>query len=240
MNLLVVGAGAVGRWFAREVGQSVAFTDRDPDVAAAAADEVGGRAVSLTSAEEFDLVCLAVPISATTEAIARHADTAGKAMIDCSGVMGAPLAAMADHAPELERASLHPLFAPEQAPGRVAVVREADGPTVDQALDALGRNHDLFETTAEAHDAAMSTVQAKVHAAILAYGLAAEPVPDQFHTPVSEALDRLVDRVTAGNPQTYREIQDSFPGADDVADAARELAEADGDGFEQLYRDASR
>jgi prephenate dehydrogenase len=36
----------------------------------------------------------------------------------------------------------------------------------------------------------------------------------------------------------YREIQESFEGADAVADAARRIADADGDAFERLYEEA--
>lgn len=240
MELLVVGAGDVGRWFAGAVDTTVAFTDLDSATAEAAAAGHGGRAVPIDTDERFTAVCLAVPISVVADAIEIHADRATEAILDCSGVMQEPLAAMRTHAPGLERVSLHPLFAPEHAPGRVAAVRDADGPVVDRLLDRLGREHDLFETTPAAHDEAMSTVQARAHTAILAYALAADEVPDRFHTPVSETLTDLVDRVTAGDPQVYAEIQAAFSGAEDVADAADRLAAADTETFEQLYRDANR
>lgn len=240
MDLLVVGAGAVGRWFARSVDASVAFADRDPDAADAAARETEGRVVPLDTDEQFDAVCLAVPISATPAAVAEHAPKARAAVLDCAGVMGDPLAAMREHAPDLSRASLHPLFAPEHAPGRVAVVRDAEGPVLDALLADLSADHDLFDTTATEHDEAMRTVQARAHTAILAYALAAEEVPDPFHTPVSEALSDLVERVTGNEPQVYAEIQETFDGAEDVAAAAERIAAADREAFEALYRDAGR
>jgi len=238
MDLLVVGAGDAGRWFAAAVDASVAFADVDPDAADAAADALGGRAVPLDGDERFDAVCLAVPISAAEAAIAEHAPRARETVLDCTGVMGAPLAAMREHAPDRSRASLHPLFAPEHAPGRVAVVRDAEGPVLEALLSGLARDHDLFDTTAAEHDEAMRTVQARAHTAILAYALAAEEVPDPFHTPVSEALTDLVERVTDGEPQVYAEIQSAFDGAEDVAAAAERIAEADPETFERLYRDA--
>lgn len=240
MDVLVVGAGAVGRWFGATVDGSVAYADRERDIAGRAAEATGGRAVSLDTDDRFDVVCVAVPISATTAAIEAHAPSATRAILDCAGVMAEPLAAMREHAPALERASLHPLFAPKHAPGRVAVVRDTDGAALDAIVDAVASDHDVFETTAEEHDRAMSTIQARTHAAVLAYGLAAEPVADRFHTPVSERLTAIVDRVTDGNPATYAEIQATFEGADDVADAARRIAEADEETFRTLYRDAGR
>ena len=135
MKLLVVGAGTMGRWFGGTVAAElaadteIAFADADPDAATAAADALGGRTIALDANEQFDGVCLAVPISAIEESIATHAAKAERALIDVTGVMADPVAAMAEHAPDRERVSFHPLFAPENAPGTVAVVADAPGPT---------------------------------------------------------------------------------------------------------------
>jgi len=239
MEMLVVGAGEMGRWIARTVGTAVAFADVDEGAARAAAEAVGGRPVPTDTGETFDVVCLAVPMSTVTEAVAAYAPNADRGVIDVSGVMEAPLAAMRTHLPERERASLHPLFAPDNAPGNVAVVADAPGPAVESVLDSLrAAGNDLFETTAAEHDEAMETVQAGAHAAVLAYALAAADVRDEFATPVSSTLDDLVETVTDGSPQVYREIQEIFPGADRVADAAASVAEADGAEFDALYRAA--
>jgi prephenate dehydrogenase len=245
MEVLVVGSGAMGRWAGRTLASAraptfdIAFADRDPTAAGDAADAVGGRAVALDTAETFDVVCLAVPISAVTEAVAAHADRASRAMVDVTGVMADPVAAMRDHLPDRERVSLHPLFAPENAPGNVAVVRDAPGPVTDDVLDSVAAaGNRTFETDPEEHDTAMETVQAGAHTAILAYALSAADVREEFATPVSRELSDLVGTVTGGTPRVYREIQDSFEGADAVADAARRIADADGDAFDRLYEEA--
>jgi len=241
MEVLVVGSGAMGRWAGRTLASTfdVAYADRDPAAASDAADAAGGRAVALDTAETFDAVCLAVPISAAAAAVATHADRASRAMVDVTGVMADPVAAMRDHLPDCERMSLHPLFAPENTPGTVAVVRDAPGPVTDDVLDAVAAagNH-TFETDPEEHDAAMETVQASAHTAIMAYALSAADVREEFATPVSRELADLVETVTGGTPRVYREIQESFEGADAVADAARRIANADGDAFERLYEEA--
>jgi len=219
----------------------VAFADLDADAAAAAADAVGERRVSPDTDEQFDVVCVAVPMSAAEDAIAEHAGRATEAIVDVTGEMAGPVEAMAEHAPDLERASLHPLFAPENAPGNVAVVRDAAGQTTDAVLDAIAAaGNEVFETTPEEHDEAMATVQAGAHTAVLAYALAAEDVPERFQTPISSGLLDLVEQVTGANPRVYGEIQSTFDGAETVAAAARRIADADDQAFDELYREAGR
>jgi prephenate dehydrogenase len=245
MNVLVVGAGEMGTWFARtlrdQTDASLAFADRDSERARVAADSVGGRAVPATTDDRFDLVAIAVPIPTVDAAIEEWADHATRAMVDVSGVMTPAIEAMAEAVPERERVSFHPLFAADKAPGNVAVVADAPGPVTDEVRAALARaGNDCFETTAAEHDEAMETVQARVHAAVLAFGLAAEDVPEGFQTPVSGALFDVLDRVTGSDPRVYADIQAAFDGADDVAEAARDIAAADADQFAELYRRAAR
>lgn len=242
MDVLVVGAGTMGRWFARVVDAEVFVTDVDPETAARTAAAVGARTAPLEGDGDagYDAVCVAVPISAGPESIATQAPRAERAVLDVTGVMEPAVEAMCEHAPDKERVSLHPLFSPENAPGTVAVVADAPGPVTDDVLDSiLEGGNTLFETTPETHDTAMETVQARAHAAVLAFGLAAEEVPQEFHTAVSGPLAELVEQVTTGNPGVYAEIQAAFDGADDVAEAARRVADADEETFRALYRDAA-
>lgn len=242
MEALIVGAGAMGRWFADAFDAPVAFLDVDPEAAAdAAASRSPARVVDRDTEESFEAVCIAVPMTVASEAIAEHAHRATAAVLDLTGAMRDPIAAMAAHAPALERASLHPLFAPENAPGRIAVVVDADGPVTDDLLETLaGQGNTLVKTTPHEHDRAMRTIQARTHAAILAFALAADDVPREFGTPVFDGLQDLVAEVTGGTPRVYADIQATFDGAEDVAEAARDLADADHETFERLYRDAGR
>jgi prephenate dehydrogenase len=247
MDVLVVGSGTMGRWFGACLAPDhhIAFADTDPDAAADAGNELGPAAdtAPLDGDDRYDVVCLAVPISAVTAAIADHAPRAERAVLDVSGVMEAPVRAMREAAPDVERASLHPLFAPSNEPGNVALVVEDGGPAVKAVHEAVAaRDNHVFETTAEEHDRAMSTVQARAHAAVLAYALAREDVREEFHTPLSGPLTELVEQVTDNRPRVYAEIQESFPGADAVAEAARHVAEAaeDPEAFADLYAEVSR
>lgn len=256
MDVLIVGAGSMGRWFggvcrdadlpgslegtAGDAGLALFYADRDPAVAAGAAAEVDGEAIDSFDRsgvpDSFDVVCIAVPIPAVREAIAAHAHRARHAILDLSGTMADPVEALSTHAGGVEWCSLHPLFAPANEPGNVPVVVGEDGP-VTAALrgELASRGNHVFETTPEEHDAAMGTVQARAHAAILAYGLASDPVPDRFGTAVSRELDALVEQVGGGDPRVYADIQEAFDGSSAVAEAAQQLAEADHERFLELY-----
>lgn len=241
-----MGAGEIGRWIADTVSAdespvdaTVAFADRDPDVARDAAGSRDATAVPADGDTAHDAVCLAVPMSAVPAAVEAYAPRAERAILDVSGEMTEAVAAMREHASGLERASFHPLFAPPRVPGNVACVVDESGPVVEgiaAAIEAGG--NEVFETTPAEHDRAMETVQAGAHAAVLAWRLAGDDVREEFHTPVSAALSEVADTVTEGAPAVYAEIQRAFDGADDVADAAREIADADPEAFADLYEAA--
>jgi prephenate dehydrogenase len=243
MQLLVVGAGEMGRWFARHSGaDAVAFADRDPDAAREAASALGtdaASAVDLDADASFDVVCVAVPMSATPEVIADHADSATEAVVDVSGEMRDSVAALRTHAEGRERASFHPLFSAANAPGNVPVVIDRGGPAIDRIRESLSSaGNDVFETTVEAHDRAMETVQSRAHTAVLAYALAAEEVDPRFHTSLSGPLAELVEQLTGNTPEVYAEIQARFEGSASVAEAAALLDDADGEAFVELYEAA--
>jgi prephenate dehydrogenase len=243
MQLLVVGAGEMGRWFARHSGpDAIAFTDREPETARAAATTIeSARAVPLDTDEAFDVVCVAVPMSAVPGAIAEHAHRATEAVVDVSGEMRDSVAALRSHAEGRERASFHPLFSASNAPGNVPVVVDRGGKTIDRIRESLaGAGNDVFETTPSAHDRAMETVQAKAHTAVLAYALAADDVDPRFHTSLSGPLSELVDGVVGNTPEVYAEIQARFDGGTSVAEAAARIAEADREAFLELYEEAGK
>jgi prephenate dehydrogenase len=249
MDVLVVGAGDVGRWVAEAADATVAFADVDRGRADAAADAVGGRAraVPLDGEATFDVVAVAVPLGVAADAVERHAPRAERAVVDFTGEMAGPLAAMAEAAPDAERASFHPLFAPEHAPGRVAVSEGQTGPATEQVrawLAAAG--NELVGVAADTHDDAMATIQGRAHAAVLAFALAADDVPAELATPVYETLDALAERVTGGNARVYGDIQAAFGGAEEVAAAVDRVADAlggggeDAEAFAEVYEDAGR
>ncbi|MFC7232816.1 prephenate dehydrogenase/arogenate dehydrogenase family protein [Saliphagus sp. GCM10025308] len=246
MEVLIVGAGAMGTWFGEAIADdpsvdaTLAFADVDENAAERAAETVGGTTADLEGTTTYDAVCVAVPMGRVEASIERHARRAERAVLDVTGVMTTPLEAMAAYADDLERVSLHPLFAPERAPGSIATVRAREGPVTDSLLSALeSAGNRLVETTPEEHDQAMESVQAAAHAAILSFALAAERVPEGFQTPIYDDLERLATYVTGGSSRVYADVQRTFDGADAVAEAARAIADADGEAFESLYDEAA-
>lgn len=261
MRLLVVGAGEMGRWVADTATAApdafdgdvtVVFADADTETAADAAASrdatVYDPDTDTHSDPRFDAVCLAVPIPVVESAIREWAPAVDSAVFDVAGVMKAPLAAMREvavdsHSTVTEYGSFHPLFAPPRSPGAVAFAPGEDGPLLSEFREAIAAaGNDVFETTPTEHDTAMETVQSGAHAAVLAYGLVAAEADlrEEFHTPVSRRLERLVGTVTEGSPDVYADIQLAFDGADAVADAARQVADAsdDREAFRQLYHEA--
>lgn len=244
MRVLVVGAGTMGRWLGGIVDATVAFADADPaaaDHAAAAVDDA--ETAPLDPGEDgttYDLVCVAVPMTVAADAVETHAGRADRAVVDVTGQMAAPVAAMREHAPGLERLSLHPLFAPENAPGSIAAVHDERGPVTDALRESLAAaGNDVFDTTVAEHDDAMASVQAATHAAILAWQLATEDVRDEFHTPLSRELADLATHVTSQDPRVYADIAARYAtGRTALADAAERLGTADRDAFLDAFDDA--
>lgn len=228
MNLLIVGAGTMGQWLGtavQSVFDEIAFIDEQKAVAREAADNVNARAIDHRPGERFSAVGVAVPIPTVEVAIETHVEFAETAIFDVAGVMNPPASAMAEHAPELEHISLHPLFAPDSEPGRIAVNSAAPGPVTTRVLAVLAeRGNTLIETTPEEHDDAMTTIQGAVHAALFSYALAVDRVPAELHTPLSETMVELARRLTAGDPDVYADIQATFGGASLVATAANQFA----------------
>lgn len=239
MDALIVGAGAVGRWFGGLLDGPVAFADADRETAASAAAAQDGTVADLSGTDTYDVVVIAVPMRVATEVIRAQAGRAERALVDLTGSMVDPLETMADAEPDLERASFHPLFAPEHAPGRVAKSLGNGGPAIDTVTRALrAAGNTVVPVEPSVHDDAMRTVQGRVHAAVLAFGLAADPVPEELATPVYEELQALRERVTGGTPGVYADIQETFDGVEDLQAAIDRLAEADRAEFEALYHDA--
>ncbi|MDZ7850612.1 MAG: prephenate dehydrogenase/arogenate dehydrogenase family protein [Halodesulfurarchaeum sp.] len=240
MDVLIVGSGDVGRWFGSLWDDPVAFADAERAVAERAAGDVANAAVAdLAGSDSFDVVAVAVPMRVAETVIADQADRAERALVDFTGSMTEPLETMAEAAPDLEQVSFHPLFAPEHAPGRVAKSVGTPGPTVDAITRALvDAGNTIVPVEAGVHDDAMGTVQGRVHAAVLAFGLARDPVPEGLETPVYEEMEALRERVTSGSPGVYADIQDRFDGAEALERALDRLHEADRAEFESLYDDA--
>jgi len=219
----IVGSrGAYGLWLAQffreRMGLQVIGRDMAGDTA------LSERALI----ERADVLVFSAPIRATPALIAdyvRIADGAerGRFWLDITSIKSTPVSALL--ASQAEVVGLHPMCAPPPAPtlkGRALVVCEARvdawRPWLQRFLDAL--QADCMAAEPEQHDRVMALVQGMVHACHMAQGaLWRELAPavggldaiSPFHT-VGYELDLAVtQRMLAGNPAIYQDIQFENP-----------------------------
>jgi prephenate dehydrogenase len=251
MEILVVGgAGAMGGWFVdffRERGWSVDVSDPDAD-----------GSVPVESADEYDVVVVAVPIEATAEVIEGVASYMQDGLLmDVTSVKRGPVEAMRTAPEGVEALGTHPMFGPSVRSMRgqtVIVVRERGGPLSERVVDAFrdaGAN--VQGATAREHDEMMSVVQGLTHFSLISIGGALERLDfdveesRRFISPVYEIILDFVGRVLNQNPELYAEIQTNQP-VGEVHDALVESAETlrervredDTKGFVDEMLDAAR
>ncbi|MDE1893763.1 MAG: prephenate dehydrogenase [Pseudomonadota bacterium] len=219
----IVGSrGAYGLWLARFFRERMGLQviGRDP-AGDTALDE---RALI----ERADVLVFSAPIRATPALIAEYVRLAagaerGRLWLDITSIKSTPVAALLTS--QAEVVGLHPMCAPPHAPtltGRAMVVCEARldawRPWLARFLEASQADCVLAEP--EQHDRMMALVQGMVHAGHMAQGaLWRELAPTvgglaaiaPFHT-VGYELDLAVtQRMLAGNPAIYQDIQFENP-----------------------------
>ena len=167
----------------------------------------------------FCWIVLCIPEAPAVNALHQIIEAArpGAMIADILSVKSAIVSAAEGTRSDCEYVSIHPLFAPDAGMrGNVAVIPVRFGSNTAQFLAMLRRwEGSLIEMTADEHDRAMTIVQVISHAAILALGATAVGsdvhVRDNTSTPVHAMLLSLVDRVTAGDPALYWDIQRTNP-----------------------------
>lgn len=150
-----------------------------------------------------------------------------------------------------EYLSLHPMFAPQWGFSgfAVAAVGVQDGPRTVEFLDLIRLwGSRVVTLSSEEHDRAAAVLQGGAHAAVLAFaratllsGVSVETL-QAMSTAVSGPIFELVERITAGDPDTYHSIQAENPYAqitrDNLMAALEELdglsGAEDADGFGRM------
>ncbi len=95
MKIAVIGTGNIGAAYARALASAkyeVIVGARDPNKAAALAQEIGGKAAGVDIAAAFksaDLVILALPYPAVAGVLTEAGDLAGKVLVDVSNPLSA-------------------------------------------------------------------------------------------------------------------------------------------------------
>lgn len=211
--LIVGGLGSMGSFFARWFAQS--------DCEVRVLDLAHWPQVEQLT-KDLDLAMLAVPIEATPEAALRLGPYLPKGCVLCdiTSLKAKPLAAMLAgyHGPVV---GLHPLFGPSTTNMDQQIVVVSPGRDARACQWVLEQfsvwGNVMVETEPDAHDEAMSIVQALRHFATFAFGrfLCARKVPIARTLDLSAPIYRLemgmVGRLFAQNPALYAEIVFATP-----------------------------
>ncbi|MCE0555982.1 MULTISPECIES: bifunctional chorismate mutase/prephenate dehydrogenase [unclassified Motilimonas] len=212
-NIVVIGGGGqLGKLFVnmlRLSGYQVDVLEKDDWQRA---DDLLGNA---------GLVLVAVPIEITQETIARLGNLPKDCILaDITSTKSGPLQAMLDvHSGPV--VGLHPMFGPDISSFAKQVIAYCDGRDAQQyqwlitQMQIWGAR--LYRTSAQAHDEAMTLIQALRHFTSFAYGVHLESVNAdvkqllELSSPIYRLELAMVGRLFAQDPELYADIIMSNP-----------------------------
>jgi len=228
----LMGFGAFGRLIARHLRPHCHLIAFDP---ALPADAAAGGIIAVHPAEiaACDIVILAVPVSALSQAIAtlRPHLRAGAIVVDVGSVKIGPAMTMLAELPEdVGIVGTHPLFGPQSGRDGIAGLKIAicpiRGASAWRIAAFLRRVLGLkvIMTTPEAHDREAAMVQGLTHliAKIL---VRMEPLPRRMTTASFDLLMRATEMVRHDSPAVFLAIEQANPHARPVRDRFFALAE---------------
>jgi prephenate dehydrogenase len=228
----LMGFGAFGRLIARHLRPHCRLRAFDP---ALPADVGAGGIITADPAEiaACDIVILAVPVAALSEAIAtlRPHLRAGAIMVDVGSVKIGPAMTMLTELPEdVEIVGTHPLFGPQSGRNGIAGLKIAICPIRGRSAWRIAAflrrvlHLKVIMTTPEAHDREAAMVQGLTHliAKIL---VRMEPLPRRMTTASFDLLMRATEMVRHDSPAVFMAIEQANPHARPVRDRFFALAE---------------
>lgn len=228
----LMGFGAFGRLIARHLKPHCRLLAFDP---ALPADAATGSIIAADPAEiaACDIVILAVPVAALSEAIAtlRPHLRRGAVVVDVGSVKIGPATTMLAELPEdVEIVGTHPLFGPQSGRDGIAGLKIAICPIRGRSAwriaaflrRVLGLK--VIMTTPEQHDREAALVQGLTHliAKIL---VRMEPLPRRMTTASFDLLMRATEMVRHDSPAVFMAIEQANPHARPVRDRFFALAE---------------
>jgi len=223
MKFAIIGAGAMGKWFASFAKQNLGeVTIADINIAKAkkVAKEVGIKAAETCedAVAQADVAIIAVPIAKTPEVVKSMARVmrAGSLLMDVASAKSDVVDAMNELDVKPELVSIHPLFGPGATTLKgkdFAAVPVRPGKRYVQfknRLTKLGAR--ITEMEAEEHDKVMAISQCLTHFVLLSYLAALRSMKEiklaeKLRTPMFNALLELAKAALAGNPDLYGEVQ---------------------------------
>lgn len=223
MKLGIIGAGAMGSWFARfarQNGWDVSITDINVAKARQVAKEVGVEAAGSNeeAVVDADIAVVAVPIAVTPEVVrevAKHV-RAGSLLMDVASAKADVVEEMRKLDVKFELVSLHPLFGPgaRSVKNRIFVsVPIRPGKVYrgfKQRMGELGA--EVVEMKADDHDRLMAITQCMTHFVLMAYLSALRSMKrakqaEKLQTPISSSLFELAKAFLATSPDMHGELQ---------------------------------
>lgn len=223
MKVAIIGAGAMGKWFASFAKQNlgeVTVADINTARSKKVAKEVGVKAGKTCekAVAQADVAIIAVPIEKTPEVVKSmsKAMRAGSLLIDVASVKSDVVQAMNELDVDLELVSIHPLFGPGSTTLKgknFAAVPVKPGKLYDQFKNRLTKlGASITEMGAEEHDRVMAISQCLTHFVLLSYFSALKSMKEtklaeKLSTPMFSTLLELAKAALAGNPDLYGEIQ---------------------------------
>jgi prephenate dehydrogenase len=228
----LMGFGAFGRLIARHLKPHCRLLAFDPELPP---DTNAGGIVTPDPAEiaACDIVILAVPVAALSEAIAtlRPHLRRGAIVLDVGSVKIGPARTMLAELPgDVEIVGTHPLFGPQSGRCGIAGLKIAICPIRGRSAWRIAAflrrvlRLKVIMTTPEAHDREVAMVQGLTHliAKIL---VRMEPLPRRMTTASFDLLMRATEMVRHDSPAVFLAIEQANPHARPVRDRFFALAE---------------
>jgi prephenate dehydrogenase len=213
LELLIVGCGKMGGWFARHLtgmGHSLELYDVNRKAAEGLASEVGGRAIKdLSESSGVRGVIVAVPISASKGVLRELGNRSGdwRFVVEIAALKG-PVAL---EVRRLRRKGmtvvmLHPLFGPttrDLMGAKVAHVEPGDEEKERRVIEQLLPGADVIRIGLREHDAAVRYSVALTHfIGLAAASLLSRSRVRKLPTNSMEVLTRLVE-IALSEPESF-------------------------------------
>lgn len=223
MKLAIIGAGAMGKWFAefaKNRGLEVIITDSERKKAQETANELGIEfsTDNEEATEDADMVMICVPIKETPKVIEELSDSLKKDSIlfDIASVKEDAVAKMEELNVKTELVSMHPLFGPgaNTLEGKTIIsIPVNDGKRYQELkglLSDLGA--EIIEMEANEHDRLMAVIQSLTHFTLLTYLSALNSMKNsekakEFQTPIFKKLLDLSKAFLQEDPKLCGDIQ---------------------------------
>lgn len=223
MELAILGAGEMGKWFAKfwsKRNWEVTITDADEEKARKVAKELGLETAEGNSeaVKEADIVLVAVPIEETPKVIGEVSSSLkdDALLLDIASVKEEIVEKMKKMDVNSELISIHPLFGPgaDTLDGkRIVSIPVKAGDKYQDFKDTLSDSGaKIEEMKAAEHDRIMSITQSLTHFILLTYlstlnSMKDFPKAKAFQTPIFKQLLDLSKAFLKENPEVCGDIQ---------------------------------